>query len=151
MGFNPPRQIPQPGHTGAIDVDDVRSFMFDRTLDDNPLALDLTFSDEEINNAMRFAAMRYNETTPYVDHANAAYLPYGMMFLNGIAYGLYLQKLQAVSREDITYSAGNMTIDAIKPQVQHLTNFVKLFKDEFERMAKERKLSINIANAFRSY
>jgi hypothetical protein len=144
-------QIPPPNKYGKIDVEDVRFFLFDRTLDDNPLALDLTFSDEEITTAMRFAAMRYNETTPYVETVNAAYLPAGMLFLNGIAYGLYLSKLQQISRQDITYQSGNMTIDAVKPQIEHLTSFVKIFKEEFERMAKERKLTINIHAAFRAF
>jgi hypothetical protein len=144
-------QIPQPGHYGVIDVQDVRDFIFDRTLEDNQVGLDLAFSDDEITKAMRFAAMRYNETTPYVDTVNAAYLKHGMLFLNGIAYGLYLSKLQQLSRQDITYQAGSMTIDAIKPQLDHLTAFVKIFKDEFERLAKERKLWINTANAFGSY
>lgn len=144
-------QIPNSAHYGAIDVEDVRQFMFDRTLDDNEGELDLAFSDAEIQTAMRFAAMRYNETPPYCDQANAAYLRHGMLFLNGIAYGLYLSKLQKISRKDITYQAGSMTIDAIKPQVEHLTKYVKLFKEEFERMAKERKQTINIHNAFRAY
>ena len=151
MSSPSPRQIPAPGHHGQVDVQDVRDFIFDRTLDDNQIALDLVFSDEEITNAMRFAAMRYNETTPYVDTINPAYVPYGMMFLNGIAYGLYLSKLQSLSRQDLTYQAGNMTIDAIKPQIGHLQNYVKLFKEDFERMVKERKLSINISNCFRAF
>jgi hypothetical protein len=151
MGFNKVHQIPGRDKYGQIDVEDVRQFMFDRTIEDNPLELDLVFDDDEINQAFRFAAMRYNETTPYVDKVDAAHLPYGMLFLNGIAYGLYLAKLQQLARQDIEYNSGNMTIDAFKRRLDHLQNFVKLFKESFEQMAKDRKISINIENAFRRF
>jgi hypothetical protein len=144
MAAQQPQQIPDRTKYGVIDVEDVRQFMFDRSVDDNPLELDLLFSDTEINQAFRFAAMRYNETTPYVDTVNAAYLPYGMLFLNGIAYGLCLSKLQELSRQDIEYTSGSMTIDTFKRRLDHLKELLKLFKEEFEKMAKDRKLSINI-------
>jgi hypothetical protein len=134
-----------------IDIQDVRDFIFDRTIDDNPTELDLLFSDEEIQRAMRQAAMKYNETAPYVETVDSAYLPYGFTFLNGVAYCLYLSKLQVESRQDVEYQAGNMTIDVFRRKIEHLQNFVKLFKTEFETMAKERKLSININSAFRSF
>jgi Trm5-related predicted tRNA methylase len=143
--------IPQQGKQGKIDAQDVRDFIFDRTLDDNPTELDLVFSDDEIQKAMRFAAMKYNETSPFVHEVSAAFLPFGSMFLNGIAYTLYLSKLQMETRQDIEYQAGSMTIDVYKRKVEHLQNFVKLFKTEFETMVKERKLAINISAAFHSF
>lgn len=144
--------VPNPGRYGKIDVEDVRAFLWDRTIEDNSVELDLVFSDEEIKKAMRFAAMKYSETPPFINQPMTPdALPYGMMFLNGIAYFLYLQKLQTETRVDFEYNSGNMSIDLHKRRIAHLQNFVKLFKDDFESMIKDRKVSINVHGFFASY
>jgi hypothetical protein len=141
--------LPPRAKLGQIDVQDVREFIWDRTIADNPIDLDLVFSDDEITNAMRWAAMKYNETPPYVDKVNAAYLPYGMLFLNGVAASLYLSKLLLDSRPDIEYQSGSMTIDVYKRKLDHLKNFAAVFKTDFETMIRERKVSINVHSYFR--
>lgn len=142
--------IPQQ-RQNQICVQDVRDFIWDRTIDDNPIELDLRFTDAEIQNAMRFAAMRYNETSPYVDSVDQRNLPYGMLFLTGTAYGLYLMELQKLTGQDVSYQAGSLTTDIYGKRIAHLKEFVKLFKEEFVNMIKERKTSINIEAAYASY
>jgi hypothetical protein len=134
-----------------IDVEDVRHFIFDRTVADNTLDLDLTFSDEEIGAAARFAAMGYNETTPYVDTVRPDSLPFGMCFLNGIAYYLYLGQLQKLTRNDIDYSAGNVTVDLNKRRIEHIKAILPIFKDEFDLKCKQQKAHINIEAGYRCY
>ena len=143
--------IPDRGALGTIDVNDVRNFIWDRTLDDNPLEMDLMFSDKEITDAMRYCAMKYNEMPPFVNTVMPQNLPFGSTFLSGIAAGLYLSKLQQESRQDVEYTAGSLTVDIQKRRLEHLTNFVKIFKEEFETLAKGIKLTINIHGAFGSY
>ena len=143
--------IPAHPNRSHICVQDVRDFLWDRTMDDNPLELDLRFSDQEIQNAMRFAAMRYNETSPYVHTVDPTHLPYGMLFLVGTAYGLYLMELQKLSGQDVGYTAGSLTVDIYGKRIAHLKEFVKLFKEEFLSMTKERKCSINLEAAWGSY
>ena len=143
--------VPPPQLRSKLCVQDVRDFIWDRTIDDNPLELDLRFTDVEVQNAMRFAAMRYNETSPFVDTVDERRLPYGMMFLTGTAYGLYLMELQKLTGQDVSYTAGSLTTDIYGKRIAHLKEFVKLFKEEFMAMVKERKTSINIEAAYASY
>ena len=143
--------VPQQPQRSKISVTDVRDFLWDRTLADNPIELDLKFSDVEIQNAMRFAAMRYNETSPFVDIVSEYHLPYGMMFLNGIAYSLYLTELQKLSSEDVQYQAGSLTVDINGKRIAHLKEFVAMFKADFMAMVKERKVSINIESMYATY
>jgi len=143
--------IPPCPQRSSINVSDVRDFLWDRTLDDNPIELDLKFSDAEIQAAMRFAAMRYNETSPLVETVSPLNLPYATLFLSGIAYHLYLQELQKLTSQDVQYTAGSMTVDIYGKRITHLKEFVKAFRDEFLAMTKERKISINIEAAYASY
>lgn len=143
--------VPLVNLKSKIDTEDVRMFMLDRTVADNTLDMDLTFSDEEIGVATRFAAMGYNETTPYVHTVSPDSLPYGMCFLNGIAYYLYLGLLQKLMRNDIDYSAGNVTVDLNKRRIEHLMKIMPMFKQEFEQKSTQQKAAININNGYRRY
>jgi hypothetical protein len=101
---------------------------------------------------MRYAVLAYNETPPYVDTLTSPdAMPYGNMFLNGIAYYLYLGKLQSEARQDVQYTAGNLTVDLYQRRMDHLKNFVKLFKEEFDRMKAERKTAINVVGFYGSF
>lgn len=148
MSDKPAPTVPDRRRYGLIDVEDVRHFLWDRTVEDNPLELDLTFSDDEIGHAVRFTVMKYNETPPFVDMIFEERLPRTSCLLNGIAYHLYLAELIQLSRQDFDYSSGNMAIDLRKRRIEHLTTFVKLFKEEFETMVKQIKMSINIEAAY---
>lgn len=143
--------IPPVSKRSTIDHGDVRAYIFDRTLADNPLELDLQFSDDEIGHAMRFAAMRYNDMPPHVNVVDPAKLPFASTFLDGVAYFLYLGLLQKLQRNDMDYSAGNAEVDINKRRIEHIKAWVTFFKDEFERQAKEIKVTINIHDAFMAY
>lgn len=146
-----PPTIPDRKRRSAINHSDVRHYIFDRTVADNPLELDLQFSDDEIGHAMEFAAMRYNGIPPFVHVVNAARLPFADAFLVGTAYHLYLGLLQKLQRNDLDYSAGNAQVDINKRRIEHCKEWVKIFGTEFEERAKAIKISINLHNAFRGY
>lgn len=148
---NPVPVIPPEGKRSVIDVSHVRHYIYDRTVSDNPLELDLQFSDEEIGYAMQFAAMRYNEIPPYVQTVDPAALPFAATFLAGICYHLCLGLLFKLQRNDLDYSAGNVTVDINKRRIEHLKQWLKMFGDEFEQRAKEIKMTINLHAAFASY
>ena len=134
--------------SGVIQVEDVRLFIFDRTIEDNMIDLDLFFSDQEIMDAMRRTAMAYNGIPPYVEQVDPTRLVYGDVFLHGIAYQLCLSKVHQLSRNDIDYSAGGVTTNLIEKQRQYLMELLKFHKQEFDIKAKERQVHRNINNAF---
>lgn len=134
-------------------IADIRRFVLDRMIEDNEIDLELFFSDAEIIAARRLAVANYNELPPYVDKiqlnsCNQDCLPAPVMFLNGIAYQLYLTKLQKLHKEDVEYQAGGMTVNIIKKRIAYITSTIKIFKDEFIGLASARKTHINYSSAF---
>ena len=134
-------------------IADIRRFVLDRMIDDNEIDLELFFGDDEIITARRLAVAYYNEFPPYVERialsdCNQDCLPAPVMFLNGIAYQLYLAKLQKLHKEDVDYQAGGMTVNIIKKRIAYITSTIKEFKTEFENLASSRKTHINYLSAF---
>ena len=97
---------------------------------------------------MRYCAMSYNSIQPYVERVDATTLPNEMIFIHGTIYHLYLSKWAQLTRSDLDYTAGNMTVDRVKRWIGHLENGMKLHQTEFETKAKERKISINLEGAY---
>ena len=133
---------------GQISLDHVRHFLMDRSAADNSLDLDLFYSDDEIKFAMSFAAMSFNEMTPYSITVNAAKLPFGMCFLYGISYHLYLSKLQKLMRNDLDYTAAGTAVDIDKRRIKYMQDALPVFKQEFDRLTKDQKLNRNLQNAY---
>lgn len=151
MSETTPVKIPPVTRRNVIDAEAVRFFMFDRTAADNPLVMDLEFSDEEIGWAMKFAALRYNEMEPQVEIVDYGALPFGMIFLTGTAAYLYLQKFQQLTRNNMEYTAGNMTVDINAKKIEAVKALYTLFKEEFEEKAASRKRTINIQSTYRTF
>lgn len=135
-----------PTRTGYLTHDDVRNFMLDRSIEDNLIDRDLAFSDEEIADAMRRCARDYNAIPPYgVSGARGDRLPgNSTLFLYGVAKQLYLSALQKLMRNDIDYTAGNVTTSLTAKRIEHYTNLVKLMDTEFKTIALAVKKNINI-------
>ena len=139
--------------TDVLVPEDVRHFLFDRTVQDNDLDLDLAFSDDEIARAMGHAAATYNDTQPRIARADVSpdRLPNGSLFRYGAAYHLYLSKLQQLMRNDFDYQAGNVTVELNKRRIEHLKQLVKSFGDEFKTLAREHKVLINLEQVYRAF
>lgn len=137
--------------SGSIDFEEVRLFVMDRAVEDNVLDLvDNYFSDEEILAAMGRAAQHYNEIPPYVSDVKVtdSKLPYKIYLLNGVAYYLYLAKIQKLAKEDLAYNAGGVGVDVISTRMKHFQNNLQLFKQEFVQGATAEKTAANYSQAF---
>ncbi len=145
-------KVPFDGKTGGLDCEDIRHFIWDRTIEDNPMELDLVFSDDEIGHAFRFASMMYNAMPPHVEIIRSPLdvtdqrLVYP--FIIATVYHLFLAKAQQLSRQDIDYTAGNMQADFTKRRIEYLTKWAAAFKDESVEALKNYKLVINLNSGF---
>lgn len=136
----------------CITSDDVRMYIFDRSIEDNDLLLDLNFSEEEIANAMVRAAREYASIPPYTSTVCASCLPGDTnMFLDAIAAQLYMSEMNKLMRNDIDYSSGNVTTNLVAKRIKHLAELVKLYQERFKIAAKELKISQNISAGFFHY
>lgn len=135
----------------TLDVEDIRHFIFDRDAADNPLLLDVAYTDDEIARAMRYACLSFNEVTPYVFTIQPECMPFSMLFIHGTIYHLYLSRISELSRRDVDHTAGNMTVDVTKRLIANLTALVALHKKEFDTSAKQRKIAFNVSQAFRNF
>ncbi len=128
---------------------DVRNFILDRTIMDNELQMDLTFSAEEIGDAMMRAAREFNSTPPYVMEVHPTALPgESNLFLYGTAAQLYLSRIAKLSRNDVDYSAGNITTNIVNKQIAHLKDLYKLNQEEFKLQATQMKIAYNVRSCF---
>lgn len=141
---------PSPGAETANTHEMVRHFIWDRTIEDNPLELDLEFSDLEIGHARNFAAMMFNSIPPFVVTVQANSVPtnWEYPFLLATAYHLLLAKLMLLSRKDIDYSAGNMAVDITKRRIEFLSKWAPAFKVEATENIKLQKVAANLESAY---
>jgi hypothetical protein len=142
----------RPNGTGAsvyLNAEDVRAFMLDRSAEDNPVDMDLSFSDEEIAAAMRRCARDYNSVPPFVNQVQGDRL-FGdtNLFLYGTAKHLYLAAMQRLMRGDVDYQAGGVQTSINGKRIEHYNQLIKDLGEQFLQEASARKLNINIINAF---
>lgn len=134
---------------GYITETDVRNFILDRTIADNELQLDLTYSPEEIADAMMRAARDYNSVPPFVDTVRVGALPGDTnLFLYGTAYHLFLSRISKLTRNDIDYTAGNVGVNPVAKQIAHLKDLAREMRQEFLVLATNIKMSINVCESF---
>lgn len=133
-----------------ITNDDVRMFILDDTVERNDLDMDLSFSDEEVERAMLRAGREYNSITPIgVGSVDPRALPNDTnIFLDATAEQLYLSKLAQLSRNDMDYETGGVSINAERVRIQHFKELIKLHRERWYSRAKEAKMSINIRYAY---
>lgn len=141
---------PSPGVETMNTHEMVRHFIWDRTIEDNPLELDLEFSDQEIGHARQFAAMMFNSIPPFVVTIQANNIPtnWEYPFLLATVYHLLLAKLMQLSRKDLDYTAGNMTVDINKRRIDFLSKWAPAIKTEAMATIKEHKVAANLESAY---
>lgn len=133
----------------CITSDDVRMYIFDRNIEDNDLLLDLNFSEEEIANAMVRAAREYASIPPYTSTVSPACLPADTnMFLDATVAQLYMSEMNKLMRNDIDYTAGNVTTNLVAKRIKHLAELYKLYQDRFRTAAKDWKITENVSAGF---
>jgi hypothetical protein len=134
----------------TITEDDVRNFMFDRTLEDNELTMDLSFSPEEIKQAMIRAAREYNSLAPVgVDVVDPSRLDGTTnIFLDGTVAQLYIAALNKLSRNEVDYTSGGVGTSLDKTQKNNYMKLIELHTNRFKEAAYERKININLQRGF---
>lgn len=145
--------IPPLGVRSSLDLVVVRAFIFDKSAMDNPLLMDLEFSDEELLQAQGIAVSAYNGIEPRVE----TFLPFSIppqadhIMLNGIACYAQQAKLMNLMRNNLEYNAGNMEVDINAKRIAALTATAQMFKTEFFRTATDRKTTINVGAAYGNF
>jgi hypothetical protein len=127
-----------------LTIDDVRNYMFDRTVKDNELDMDLSFSNDEIADAMRRAARETNDIPPNILFVTADKLPgNSAIWLHAVAEQLYLSKLQQLMRNDVTYDAGGVKATITANRINHFKELIKLERSLWEPRLRSYKVGQN--------
>jgi len=135
-----------------LTIEDVRLALMDRTPADNPLDMDLSFSDGEIAQAMTRAAREYNSIPPFVRSVTGARLPADdNVLLDATVEQLYIALAAKLRRNDIEYQAGGVSSAVDRARIVHLKDMIAEARARWEPRARERKLAANMAQAFRMY
>ena len=133
----------------AITHKDVRYYLLDRTVEDNDLDLDLSFSPDEIEDAMKRAARAYNSVPPFVGSVTWNNLPDDTnLFLDAIAEQLYLSLLAKLTRNDIDYVGGDVQINLVAKRIAHLKELIKDHRARWRETARDIKVAANLSKAF---
>jgi len=130
-------------------MDDVRIFLMDRGMEDNPIDLVPDFfQDDDIRQACRRCVAKFNETPPFNLRLNANSLPYRTYLLAGIGWQVYLAKINQLSRQDLDYDAGGMSVDLVGTRIKHFTRIAQDLKKEFMEGLHQEKVAKNYSDAF---
>lgn len=133
----------------SLRIADVRAFILDRNVEDNSLEMDLTFSDEEIIDAFKRAAREYNSIPPFVGSVDPAALPDDTnVFLDATAMQLYISRVSRLQRNDVDYTAGDVTVALEKRQIEHLLKMIQFHRERFVEAAKAQKITRNLRRAY---
>lgn len=130
----------------------IREVIRDQAPGDNVLYSDLAFSEEEILAAMRGCARSFNQIPPYVMNACADRLPADVeTFVDGTLAALYKTRMTKMMRNDIDYTAGDVSIGLTKQQIAHFEKLYQFHYKQFEQSARQMKIIANTRMAYRSY
>lgn len=130
-------------------VEDIRHMILDRLVEDNMIDLDLTFSDEEILNAYRHAANKYNSIHPRVGNPGGVYT-FGSPHVRamGVIYMLYLSAIQRMSRNVVSYESGGVTVNQDQQQLEYMKQNAAYYREEFETGSVMEKKAANMSQGY---
>lgn len=135
-----------------LTVQDVREYVEDRDLEDNPLGLDLTWTDEEILRAMKGAAREWNSIPPYILGVRSNELPEDTnLFLEATVEQLLKSRLSALRRQDLDYSAGGVGVNLVQKQIAHFEREIQERRGNWEPRCREMKVHANLAQAYGTF
>lgn len=135
-----------------LNIEEVRHFVMDRTVEDNDLDLDLSFTDEEITQAMERAARSFNSMPPHIMRVEWNRLPLDTnIFLYATAEHLYRAALGKLRRNDIDYNAGGVATNLAAKRIGHFEKMISEYNQLWTSEAKSIKIAANLSRAFRVY
>jgi len=128
---------------------DVRDYVRDRSAVDHDAFPDIVFTSQDIAQAMRTCARRFNSIHPQVCIVQPDRLPGDTnMFLDGVAWALLENWLTNLSMNDVEYSAGNVSVKVNGTLINNIGAIIKNFSARFEEEAKLTKTRINLSHAY---
>ena len=132
-------------HSCYVTEDDVRHYLLDIQVRNNVLDLDLQISGPEIMSAMQSAAREFNGLQPYSVTVSATALPkVNNMFLDAIAYFIYLQKLAYERERDVPYTAGgSVGVELGARRIKHYQEAMQIYMQRFTQAAVAYKRTAN--------
>ncbi len=134
--------------TDYLTTEDVRDFLRDRWADDNELDGDLSFTDEDIERAMKRAAREYNSIPPFVSSAHWNRLSaLDNIMLWAVVEQLDRSLLANMRRNDFDHTAGGVGVNLVDKRIKHLEREVEEMRGLWEPAARSRKLTINYSLA----
>lgn len=133
-----------------ITVQDIRDWMFDRTLDDNEYWGDLVFTDEEITKAMKHAVRSFMMVPPIIPTSvNPAALPsHTPLFFDATVEALYKMKRHSLGRNRFKYEAGNVSVNDSELQLEFLDRAIKEIGASWRQEAQFLKSQINVSGFY---
>lgn len=102
--------MPKGSDTYLTDLD-VRIWLRDNDPDANLLLQDFEFSPEEIRTALTLAVDYWNDQPPFIRNYDYDKFPWRSQLLRGAAGNLLWMAARGYGRNNLTYSAGGMTIN----------------------------------------
>jgi len=126
----------------------IRSEIADRDVSDNLARMDLTFTSEEVNNAIARAAKNFNIQPPYSITIDPSRVPDNAATIEGTIAALYRVGLHRLRRNHIESQAGNVVSQFSATQIAQYEAVVKDAEARCKEMTKDLKLQANIDMAF---
>lgn len=137
------------GTASYITERDVRLYMMDRTAADHVVLPDLAWTPEEIHEAMKIAARKYNGLRPRCHTVVANRLPdHYNFFFDAIAASLLEIKVLNASMNDVDYNGGNISASVQGKLIQNLRPLIEMYGKRFMEEATAYKISINLQDAY---
>jgi len=136
----------------ALTEQDIREFMLDRSADDNEFLMDIAYSPEEIDRAMRAAAREYNSVPPPVHTVRANALPTTTnLFYYATAEQLMRSEVLRLARNDAAVQTGDVSDELDARRIQHFRSLIQEYRELWYNEALEKKRMINLRGAYGSY
>lgn len=132
-----------------ITIQDVREYVLDRDVQDDALGFDITFSDAEIESAMKRCAREFNSIPPYVFAVRPDALPDDSnIFLDGVVLHLYIARMAKLQRADFDYTAGGLQANVVAKELGHLKDRIPFYDERFRSAAQNIKIGVNLQGAY---
>ena len=130
----------------------IRFAIFDRVAADNKLDQVLSFTDDEIREAMINAARAYNSMPPLSIKTNFQCLDDTTdVFIHGTIYWLYLGRVSQLQRNEPDIDAGGVTVRLDQKQIEYFTKMMAHHEEKFKYAVNNIKVAKNLAAGFGTF
>lgn len=126
----------------------IRQEIADTSVADNIARMRLTFTDDEITNAIVRAAKNYNAQPPMEYTVNQDAVPDNALFIEGTIAALYRVGLNRMRRNLVEFAAGNTDIPFTATQIKQFEIVVADAEKKVYQMTHDVKMHRQVNAAF---